>query len=110
MLERGADMYPDIAAIQNRLGVLLAIHKRQYDRASAFIQRAIELDPQNLHYKSNLGKILSKKRNRNDSEGDTQFRRLHAWQLSYELVPVTSQYLLGWYSAVHVFGMNGDTG
>jgi hypothetical protein len=64
LLERGTDLYPDIAAIRNRLGVLLAIHKRQFDRAADQIQRAIELDPNNLHYKSNLGKILSKKRSR----------------------------------------------
>lgn len=64
LLLQGAEEFPDIAAIQNRLGVLLAIHKREYDRASAYIQRAIELDPENLHYKSNLGKILSRRRER----------------------------------------------
>ncbi|MFZ9888690.1 MAG: hypothetical protein ACO3JL_14415, partial [Myxococcota bacterium] len=64
MLEQGVSNFPDIAAFHNRLGVLLAIHRREYDRAAASIQRAIELDPENLHYKSNLGKIVSRSKHR----------------------------------------------
>ena len=65
LLEEGAHRFPRIAAIHNRRGVLLAMHQRDYDAAAIAIKKAIELDPSNLHYKSNYGKIVTKRSHRN---------------------------------------------
>ena len=47
------------APFLNRLGVILAMKKRQYIRAQALIEEAIELVPTNTTYERNLQKILS---------------------------------------------------
>jgi len=46
------------------MGVILALKKRDSEGAVAAIQRAIEIAPDNLHYKNNLGKIVAKVRTR----------------------------------------------
>jgi tetratricopeptide (TPR) repeat protein len=60
LLREGIAVNPDVPAIHNRLGVLLALQKRDYEAAAAAIQRAIELEPDNLHYRNNLGKIVAR--------------------------------------------------
>jgi len=62
LLRDGLQKNPDVPAIHNRLGVLLALQKKDYEKAAACIRKAIELEPENLHYKNNLGKILSRKK------------------------------------------------
>lgn len=62
VLEQGVQRFPNAAAFHNRLGVILALRKRDYENAVQAIQRAIDIDPDNLHYKSNLGKIVAKMR------------------------------------------------
>ena len=69
LLREGVRLNPNVAAIHNRLGVLLALQKRDYKEAAEQIQRAIELEPDNLHYKSNLGKIIARARGR-DRRGE----------------------------------------
>ena len=65
LLDEGTHQFPHIAAIHNRRGVLLAMHRRDYEAAALAIKKAIELDPSNLHYKSNYGKIVTKRSHRN---------------------------------------------
>ncbi|MCP4501718.1 MAG: hypothetical protein GY822_17295 [Deltaproteobacteria bacterium] len=60
LLREGLEENPDVPAIHNRLGVLLALQKRDYSKAAEFIRKAIELEPDNLHYKNSLEKILSR--------------------------------------------------
>ncbi|MEO1231620.1 MAG: tetratricopeptide repeat protein [Myxococcota bacterium] len=47
------------AAFYNRLGVLYAMRKLEYERAQRFIERAIEMSPRNDIYQRNLQKILA---------------------------------------------------
>jgi len=60
LLREGIGINPHIAAFHNRLGVILAVRKHEYAEAAASVRRAVELEPDNLHYKSNYGKIVSK--------------------------------------------------
>jgi len=60
LLREGIGINPLIAAFHNRLGVILAVRKHEYAEAAASVRRAVELEPDNLHYKSNYGKIVSK--------------------------------------------------
>lgn len=46
-------------AFLNRLGVILAMKKREYDRAQQLVEQARELAPDNATYEKNLHKILS---------------------------------------------------
>ncbi|MCK6551932.1 hypothetical protein L6R52_39225, partial [Myxococcota bacterium] len=47
------------AAFLNRLGVILAMKKKEFARAQALIENAIELAPGNATYQHNLRKVLS---------------------------------------------------
>ncbi|MEL7240424.1 MAG: hypothetical protein AAGK78_16320, partial [Planctomycetota bacterium] len=47
------------APFLNRLGVLLATKKKQFERAQVLLEEAIELNPSNTTYERNLQKILS---------------------------------------------------
>jgi tetratricopeptide (TPR) repeat protein len=47
------------AAFHNRLGVILAMKKQEFERAQTLIEKAIELSPGNPTYERNLQKILS---------------------------------------------------
>jgi tetratricopeptide (TPR) repeat protein len=46
-------------AFHNRLGVILAMKKREYARAQALVEQAIELSGGNATYERNLAKIVS---------------------------------------------------
>ncbi len=61
-LERGRQLAPEAnaAVFHNRIGVILAMRKREFDRAAAEIERAIALDPGNAHYRNNLGKVMAR--------------------------------------------------
>ena len=47
-------------AFYNRLGVILAMKKQEFDRAQQMIEKAIELAPTNGTYEKNLHKVLSR--------------------------------------------------
>jgi hypothetical protein len=61
-LERGRVLAPEAhaASFHNRIGVILAMRKREFDRAAAEIERAIAIDPGNAHYRNNLGKVIAR--------------------------------------------------
>lgn len=60
LLMKGVRLAPNAAAFHNRIGVILAMRKREFDRAAAEIQKAISLEPDNPHYRNNLGKVMQK--------------------------------------------------
>lgn len=60
LLEKGLRLAPNPAAFHNRIGVLLAMRKRDFERAKDEIQKAIALEPKNPHYSNNLGKVMAK--------------------------------------------------
>jgi hypothetical protein len=60
VLHKGLRLAPNPAAFHNRIGVLLAMRKRDYDGARDEIQKAIALEPDNAHYRNNLGKVMAK--------------------------------------------------
>ena len=60
LLEQGIAMQPNLAPFHNRLGVILAINKGEYMRAARYVKAAVELEPDNMHYRNNLGKIVAK--------------------------------------------------
>jgi len=61
-LERGRQLAPEAhaASFHNRIGVILAMRKREFDRAASEIERAIAIDPGNAHYRNNLGKVIAR--------------------------------------------------
>ncbi len=65
-LEKGVRAAPNPAAFHNRIGVLLAMRKKDYERARDEIEKAIALEPKNDHYKNNLGKVMAKAGRRRD--------------------------------------------
>ena len=67
LLYRGVLLAPHAAAFHNRIGVILAMRKSEFDRAAAEIQKAIALEPDNPHYRNNLGKVMKKGTRRKDS-------------------------------------------
>jgi tetratricopeptide (TPR) repeat protein len=66
ILEKGVRVAPNPAAFHNRIGVLLAMRKKDYERARDEIEKAIALEPKNDHYKNNLGKVMAKAGRRRD--------------------------------------------
>jgi Flp pilus assembly protein TadD len=60
LLEKGLRLAPNPAAFHNRIGVLLAMRKRDFERARDEIQKAIALEPGNAHYRNNLGKVMAR--------------------------------------------------
>lgn len=62
LLGEGIRLNPNIAAFHNRFGVLMALYRGAFDEAAAAIRKAVHLEPDNLHYKSNLGKIVARQR------------------------------------------------
>jgi tetratricopeptide (TPR) repeat protein len=58
LLERALRSHKD-AAIYNRLGVILAIRKKDYGRGRAMVEKALDLSPDNETYRHNLHKILT---------------------------------------------------
>jgi tetratricopeptide (TPR) repeat protein len=58
LLERALRTQKD-AAIYNRLGVILAIRKKDFARGRAMIEKALDLAPDNETYRHNLSKVLT---------------------------------------------------
>lgn len=57
----GALKHAEHPAVLNRLGVLLAMKKKEYLRAQQLVERALELSPDNSVYTHNLTKILTRR-------------------------------------------------
>lgn len=60
LLRMACEKFPGSAPVHNRLGVLLATRVRDFKGAYAAAMRAVELEPGNATYKSNLMKILAR--------------------------------------------------
>ena len=74
MLEKGLRLAPNAAAFHNRIGVILAMRKRDFERASDEIKKAIALEPDNPHYRNNLGKVMAKANKRRSPATGTDGR------------------------------------
>lgn len=59
LLEKAIRSSPREAALYNRLGVILAIRKKEYQRGREMVERALEISPDNSVYTNNLSKILT---------------------------------------------------
>ena len=59
-LNAGIALNNKVPAFYNQLGVIYALHRKDYEKAADFIKKALTLDPRNNNYKSNLAKILPK--------------------------------------------------
>lgn len=60
LLRKACEMYPKSAPVHNRLGVLLATRAHDFKAAYNAAMRAVELEPENATYKSNMMKILAR--------------------------------------------------
>ncbi|MCC7075016.1 MAG: hypothetical protein IT383_27135 [Deltaproteobacteria bacterium] len=60
LLHKACAKFPGSAPVHNRLGVLLATRARDFKAAYNAAMRAVELEPSNATYKSNLMKILAR--------------------------------------------------
>ncbi len=72
LLQKGITMAPNAAAFHNRIGVILAMRKREFERAAAEIEKAISLEPDNPHYRNNLGKVMQKGNKRKDAAANAR--------------------------------------
>ncbi|WP_375754730.1 hypothetical protein [Corallococcus exercitus] len=59
LLERSIGLLPKPAPLYNRMGMILLNHQRDYARASAFFQKASDLEPENSVYTMNLYSVLA---------------------------------------------------
>jgi hypothetical protein len=59
LLQEAVEKNPKNAAVHNRLGLLLALKLKQYNKAAEHVMTAVELDADNVAYKNNLGKIIA---------------------------------------------------
>ena len=59
LMEQALDANPGAAHIHNRLGLLLAMRFKKFSEASDHLMKACELEPNNVVYKNNLGKIIA---------------------------------------------------
>lgn len=59
VLEQGISKLPQPAPLYNRLGMILLNQRKDYKRASAFFQKAADIDPDNSAYMMNLYTVLS---------------------------------------------------
>jgi tetratricopeptide (TPR) repeat protein len=59
LLEKALSLSKE-AGIYNRLGVILAMRKKEYARGQELIEKAIELAPKNETYQHNLSKVLAR--------------------------------------------------
>jgi tetratricopeptide (TPR) repeat protein len=67
LLEKALELEQD-PATYNRLGVLLAMKKRHFDRAIELIEVAIEKAPSNVAYKANLAKVQGMAQSKKDKD------------------------------------------
>ncbi|MBI1949256.1 MAG: tetratricopeptide repeat protein [Deltaproteobacteria bacterium] len=60
LLRKACELFPKSAPVHNRLGVLLATRAKDFKAAYNASMRAVELEPENATYKSNMMKILAR--------------------------------------------------
>ena len=61
-LEAGIQINNRLPSFFNQLGIIYAVHRKDYSKAETFLKKAIALDTNNVHYKSNLEKIRAEER------------------------------------------------
>jgi hypothetical protein len=59
LMQQALDASPSAAHVHNRMGLLLAMRFKKFSQASEHLMRACELEPNNVVYKNNLGKIIA---------------------------------------------------
>lgn len=59
-MKKACQQFPGSAPLHNRLGVLLATRAKDFRAAYNAAMRAVELEPENATYKSNMMKILAR--------------------------------------------------
>ncbi|NOK22166.1 general secretion pathway protein GspE [Corallococcus carmarthensis] len=59
LLERSIALLQKPAPLYNRMGMIILNHQRDYTRASAFFQKASDLEPENSVYTMNLYSVLA---------------------------------------------------
>lgn len=59
LLEQAVGVNPKASHIHNRLGLMYATRFKRFSDASESLMKAIELEPNNVAYKNNLGKIIA---------------------------------------------------
>jgi hypothetical protein len=59
LMQQALDANPSAAHVHNRMGLLLATRFKKFSQASEHLMRACELEPSNVVYKNNLGKIIA---------------------------------------------------
>lgn len=59
LMVQALDANPNAAHIHNRLGLLLATRFKKFSEASDHLMKACQLEPNNVVYKNNLGKIIA---------------------------------------------------
>jgi Flp pilus assembly protein TadD len=68
-MQQALDANSDAAHVHNRMGLLLATRFKKFSQASEHLMRACELEPNNVVYKNNLGKIIALADERNARAG-----------------------------------------
>jgi hypothetical protein len=61
-LEAGIQINDKLPSFFNQLGIIYALHRKDFPKAESLLKEAISLDPNNVHYKSNLDKIKTEAR------------------------------------------------
>lgn len=59
LMQQALDANPKAAHVHNRMGLLLATRFKKFAQASEHLMKACELEPNNVVYKNNLGKIIA---------------------------------------------------
>lgn len=59
LMQQALDANANAAHVHNRMGLLLATRFKKFSEASEHLMRACELEPNNVVYKNNLGKIIA---------------------------------------------------
>jgi Flp pilus assembly protein TadD len=75
LLDEALALNSQAAPLHNARGVLLATRLKRFNEASMAIIRAIEIDPHNLAYKNNLGKVIAR-----EEDADAASRLKHLAQ------------------------------
>ena len=56
-LEAGIQLNNQLPSFFNQLGIIYAVHRKDFKKAQDYLRKAIALDQNNVHYKSNLDKV-----------------------------------------------------
>lgn len=59
LFQQAVAVNPNAAHLHNRIGLLLAVRFKRFSEASESLMKACELEPNNVVFKNNLGKIIA---------------------------------------------------